>query len=129
MAQRTTEASQSRESLTNESSQLEKEKDLERGPSSDLERENDKLESSSNNEVSPESVVSSAVQAIAEPDPNNPPDGGLEAWLVVAGGFFTIFCSFGWINCELFVRCRNDMLVLKSLQALVFSRTIISIIN
>jgi hypothetical protein len=27
------------------------------------------------------------------------PDGGLEAWLVVAGGFCTVFASFGWINC------------------------------
>jgi hypothetical protein len=30
------------------------------------------------------------------------PDGGWEAWLVVAGGFCTIFASFGWINCTLF---------------------------
>lgn len=29
-----------------------------------------------------------------------PPDGGLEAWLVVAGGFCTVFASFGWINCR-----------------------------
>jgi hypothetical protein len=28
-----------------------------------------------------------------------PPDGGLEAWSVVAGGFFAVFASFGWINC------------------------------
>ncbi|KAL9564076.1 hypothetical protein ACKAV7_011789 [Fusarium commune] len=28
-----------------------------------------------------------------------PPDGGLEAWLVVAGGFCANFASFGWINC------------------------------
>jgi hypothetical protein len=28
------------------------------------------------------------------------PDGGLEAWSVVLGGFCTIFASFGWINCE-----------------------------
>jgi hypothetical protein len=31
--------------------------------------------------------------------PSPPPDGGLEAWLVVAGGFCTVFASFGWINC------------------------------
>lgn len=38
----------------------------------------------------------------AELDPNDlgpPPDGGFEAWLVVAGGFCTVFASFGWINC------------------------------
>jgi hypothetical protein len=34
------------------------------------------------------------------PDPNVFPDGGWEAWLAVAGGFFTIFASFGWINCK-----------------------------
>jgi hypothetical protein len=28
-----------------------------------------------------------------------PPDGGWDAWFVVAGGFCTIFASFGWINC------------------------------
>ncbi|CAJ0555014.1 Ff.00g135270.m01.CDS01 [Fusarium sp. VM40] len=28
-----------------------------------------------------------------------PPDGGLEAWAVVAGGFCAVFASFGWINC------------------------------
>ena len=37
----------------------------------------------------------------AGPDPNDFPDGGLEAWLVVLGGFCTIFASFGWINCAL----------------------------
>ncbi|KAF2464801.1 putative MFS transporter [Lindgomyces ingoldianus] len=33
------------------------------------------------------------------PDPKSFPDGGVEAWLVVAGGFCTVFASFGWINC------------------------------
>ena len=32
-------------------------------------------------------------------DPASFPDGGLSAWLVVAGGFCCLFCSFGWINC------------------------------
>ncbi|KAK2043425.1 major facilitator superfamily transporter [Colletotrichum somersetense] len=27
------------------------------------------------------------------------PDGGAEAWLVVMGGFFALFCTFGLINC------------------------------
>jgi hypothetical protein len=33
-------------------------------------------------------------------DPGPPPDGGFEAWLVIAGGFCTVFASFGWINCK-----------------------------
>ncbi|KAI9836008.1 MAG: hypothetical protein M1837_003542 [Sclerophora amabilis] len=32
-------------------------------------------------------------------DPSSYPDGGFEAWSVVAGGFCCLFCSFGWINC------------------------------
>jgi hypothetical protein len=34
------------------------------------------------------------------PNPNDFPDGGFQAWLVVVGGFCAIFCGFGWINCE-----------------------------
>ena len=33
-------------------------------------------------------------------DPRQNPDGGTKAWLCVLGGFCTLFCSFGWINCE-----------------------------
>jgi hypothetical protein len=33
-------------------------------------------------------------------DPNVFPDGGWDAWLAVAGGLFTVFSSFGWINCK-----------------------------
>lgn len=29
-----------------------------------------------------------------------PPDGGLEAWLVVAGAWCSSFCSWGWINSQ-----------------------------
>lgn len=32
--------------------------------------------------------------------PSDPPDGGLEAWLVVVGGFCALLVSFGWINCK-----------------------------
>ncbi|TKA61019.1 hypothetical protein B0A55_11444, partial [Friedmanniomyces simplex] len=32
-------------------------------------------------------------------DPRQNPDGGLQAWLCVFGGFCVLFCSFGWINC------------------------------
>jgi hypothetical protein len=44
-----------------------------------------------------------AVAAAAPPvfDPRDNPDGGREAWLVVLGAFCCMFCSFGWINCEL----------------------------
>lgn len=34
------------------------------------------------------------------PNPDDPPDGGFQAWLVVVGGFCAVFCGFGWINCE-----------------------------
>lgn len=34
-------------------------------------------------------------------DPRQNPDGGTKAWLCALGGFCTLFCSFGWINCEL----------------------------
>ncbi|KAI0157869.1 monocarboxylate permease-like protein [Hypoxylon sp. FL1284] len=33
------------------------------------------------------------------PDPAAFPDGGLQAWLCIAGGFCNIFSSFGWVNC------------------------------
>jgi hypothetical protein len=36
----------------------------------------------------------------ASPVVSMPPDGGLQAWLVVAGGFCSLFVSFGWINCS-----------------------------
>lgn len=32
-------------------------------------------------------------------DPSAFPDGGLKAWLVVAGGWCGLFCTFGLINC------------------------------
>jgi hypothetical protein len=43
----------------------------------------------------PEAVPSPLAPII----PGPPPDGGLQAWLAVLGGFCTIFASFGWINC------------------------------
>ena len=36
-------------------------------------------------------------------DPTKLPDGGAAAWLVVAGAFCCVFCSFGWVNCEITV--------------------------
>ncbi|KAK2836955.1 hypothetical protein FQN49_006553 [Arthroderma sp. PD_2] len=32
-------------------------------------------------------------------EPSAYPDGGVEAWTVVFGGFCALFVSFGWINC------------------------------
>ncbi|KAI0468232.1 monocarboxylate permease-like protein [Xylaria cf. heliscus] len=32
--------------------------------------------------------------------PDDFPDGGLEAWLVVLGGSLSLFCSFGIVNCS-----------------------------
>lgn len=40
-------------------------------------------------------------------DPSQFPDGGLAAWLVVAGAFCCVFCSFGWINCEIIADVYN----------------------
>ncbi|KAI1497194.1 major facilitator superfamily domain-containing protein [Biscogniauxia marginata] len=37
--------------------------------------------------------------APAGPDPDTFPDGGFEAWFCIAGGFCTVFSSFGWVNC------------------------------
>ncbi|KAI2634615.1 monocarboxylate permease-like protein [Xylaria nigripes] len=36
----------------------------------------------------------------SEFNPEDPPDGGLEAWLVVFGGFLVLFCTFGIVNCS-----------------------------
>lgn len=42
---------------------------------------------------------SAPAASLAAPGPGPPPDGGLQAWLVVLGGFCIVFASFGWINC------------------------------
>lgn len=35
----------------------------------------------------------------SEPVDTGPPDGGTRAWLVVAGAWCCLACSFGWITC------------------------------
>ena len=59
-----------------------------------------------NSELAPvdceKSIPPNPEEKLAEPSPGPPPDGGLEAWLVVMGGFCTVFASFGWINCTLY---------------------------
>ncbi|KAF1832297.1 monocarboxylate permease-like protein [Decorospora gaudefroyi] len=42
---------------------------------------------------------STAPELTTTAGPGPPPDGGLQAWLAVLGGFCTVFASFGWINC------------------------------
>ena len=41
--------------------------------------------------------------------PDQYPDGGFKAWLVTAGAFFCVFCSFGWINCEHTLEEKHDV--------------------
>jgi hypothetical protein len=44
-------------------------------------------------------VVPKSAPVAGGVNPADFPDGGLEACLVVLGGWFCLFCSFGWINC------------------------------
>jgi hypothetical protein len=44
------------------------------------------------------------------PNPDDFPDGGFEAWLVVLGGFCAVFSSFGWINCEHLSRSESSVI-------------------
>lgn len=63
----------------------------------------DSLDRSSVNQLVAPAGTASDLEKIpsagAVPNPADFPDGGLQAWLVVLGGFCTIFASFGWINC------------------------------
>ncbi|KAI1352061.1 monocarboxylate permease-like protein [Xylaria sp. FL0043] len=47
-------------------------------------------------------AADSSIQPSAPPglNPDDFPDGGLEAWLVVVGGALILFCSFGIVNCS-----------------------------
>lgn len=77
--------------------------------------------------VDPAGLAPSMKQVTAGPDPASFPDGGWEAWLCVVGGFCTIFCSFGWINCE-----SSDYGVLEAaddIQALAYFRTTMRLIS
>lgn len=44
-------------------------------------------------------VIPKSTPAPGGVNPADFPDGGVEAWLVVLGGWCCLFCSFGWINC------------------------------
>jgi hypothetical protein len=41
------------------------------------------------------------------------PDGGLEAWMVVAGAWSSSFCSWGWINSRFLSPGQNPRLTIK----------------
>ena len=59
-----------------------------------------KVERSQSTSLSPSEESSSApVPAPGGTDPADFPDGGLEAWLVVLGGWCALFCTFGLVNC------------------------------
>ncbi|KAH7020744.1 putative MFS transporter [Microdochium trichocladiopsis] len=54
------------------------------------------LEEGDHSDVMPSAQAANEKQVPMEDSPA--PDGGLEAWLVVMGGFCVSFCSFGWLN-------------------------------
>lgn len=47
----------------------------------------------------PADLVSKPEAAPGLPQPGDFPEGGTRAWLTVAGGWATLFVSFGWVNC------------------------------
>lgn len=44
------------------------------------------------------STIHNHTPPAAPPGPGPPPDGGLDAWLAVAGGWCGFFVTFGWMN-------------------------------
>jgi hypothetical protein len=77
------------ETLSNNTSSMSFEK-----PSREDDRPSDENHTRPDIMVSPESSAKTI-----SPPVDAPPDGGLRAWLVVAGAFCSMFVSFGWINC------------------------------
>jgi hypothetical protein len=67
-------------------------------PQSDTEKLGDER-SSGQTMSAPQSDVEKPAPESMPWHPSQYPDGGLQAWLVVAGAFCCVFCSFGWINC------------------------------
>jgi hypothetical protein len=68
--------------------------------------------------------------SLAASVPSLAPDGGLQAWLAVLGGFCIVFSSFGWINCTYYPqKSYVDGLKLIPHQVSVSSRTTTRLIN
>lgn len=42
--------------------------------------------------------------------PSPAPDGGSNAWSVLAGSWCVLFCSFGWINSKLYLNFESQRL-------------------
>lgn len=73
-------------------------------PQSDTEKLSDERPSGQTMSASQSDIEKPAAEKQPAPGsmpwhPSQYPDGGLQAWLVVAGAFCCVFCSFGWINC------------------------------
>jgi hypothetical protein len=67
------------------------------GPPSDIHS------STSSNDITGERLdnepgIHYAEAAKSWPSGGPPPDGGLQAWLMVLGAWCALFCTFGWIN-------------------------------
>lgn len=52
-------------------------------------------------ETTPVMYQKDALEMADSPSASLPPDGGLQAWIVVAGSFLCLFVSFGWVNCKI----------------------------
>lgn len=74
-----------------------------RHPTTDVEpelRDDVTSDTEKNGETSAEETAPPAPAAASSGfDPADFPDGGLRAWLVVLGGFCSLFCTFGLVNC------------------------------
>jgi MFS family permease len=49
--------------------------------------------------VKPSQIPQEAPSAVSPFHPSQFPDGGMQAYLCLLGGFCCLFCSFGWLNC------------------------------
>ncbi|KAH6686659.1 riboflavin transporter MCH5 [Plectosphaerella plurivora] len=72
-----------------------------RQPATDMapELRDDDVTPDAEKDVSTGTEEASAAAAPSGFNPEDFPDGGLRAWLVVLGGFCSLFCTFGLVNC------------------------------
>lgn len=59
----------------------------------------ERIQSNPTKEKHRESPLLGAPNPSTQSNPSEPPDGGLEAWIIVAGSWCCLFVSFGWITC------------------------------